>query len=85
MGTQMRYQEDDAQITGIGKDSGFEDGGRPQWLRVSAFLFMWTQPTVWQRKFKLSFVELSGNPFPTNVGSLTMEAELCSSLISTAS
>lgn len=65
-------------MTGVGRDSGFGDGGRPVVKLECFFWSMRTQPTAWHRKVKLPFVEPSGNPFPTYVGSLAMEKDLWS-------
>lgn len=57
-------------MTDVGRDSGFGDGGRPVVKLECFFWSMRTQPTAWYRKVKLPFVEPSGNPSPTYVGSL---------------
>lgn len=70
-GTQMRYQEGSAQVAGTGRTQAWGAVEDHSLLTSHAFfLSMWTQPTAWHSKFKLSFVESSGIPFPIQFGPL---------------
>lgn len=79
VGTRMAYQKNDAQMTGVGRDSGFGEGGRPQSLSVSAFVSVWTQSTAWPRSSSCPLWNLLEILSPHMLDpSLAMEAGSCS-------